>query len=265
MLRQSFPYALLILLMMIYNRMDSIMLERLLPNGSVEAGIYAQGYRLLDAVNMFALLFAGLLLPIFSRMIAKKQSISSLLSSSSLVLLSIATIVSIGGLFYSEIIISSRYIEDINASSHAFSILILSFIPVSVTYIYGTLLTANGSLKQLNQMALGGLTLNFFLNYFLIPEFGATGAAVSTLLTQSLTAFIQLILAYRIVKLTPNIAALTKFFIFVVISFGTFLLLKPHLPNLFGFLSISSTLFVIAMLVGVIPVKDALKLIRKAG
>jgi len=265
MLRQSFPYALLILLMMIYNRMDSIMLERLLPNGSVEAGIYAQGYRLLDAVNMFALLFAGLLLPIFSRMIAKKQSISSLLTSSSLVLLSIATIVSIGGLFYSEIIISSRYIEDINASSHAFSILILSFIPVSVTYIYGTLLTANGSLKQLNQMALGGLTLNFFLNYFLIPEFGATGAAVSTLLTQSLTAFIQLILAYRIVKLTPNIAALTKFFIFVVISFGTFLLLKPHLPNLFGFLSISSTLFVIAMLVGVIPVKDALKLIRKAG
>jgi O-antigen/teichoic acid export membrane protein len=56
-LKQSFPYALLILLMMMYNRIDAVMLERILPNGDEAAGIYAQGFRLLDAVNMFALLF----------------------------------------------------------------------------------------------------------------------------------------------------------------------------------------------------------------
>jgi len=263
MLRQSFPYALLILLMMIYNRMDSVMLERIHHNGPMEAGIYAQGYRLLDAVNMFALLFAGLLLPIFSRMIAKKESISSLLTSSGLVLLSISTIVAIGGLFYSETIISARYIEHIPESSAAFSILILSFIPVSITYIYGTLLTANGSLRRLNQMAFAGLILNFFLNYFLIPETGAWGAAVATLITQSVTAIIQIVLAFKIVKLNPNVNAVTKYFIFVILCIGAFYFISPYISGLSGFVVISFVSFVAAMLIGAVPAKQALRILKR--
>ncbi len=263
MLRQSFPYALLILLMMIYNRMDSVMLERIHENGPLEAGIYAQGYRLLDAVNMFALLFAGLLLPIFSRMIAKKESISSLLTSSGLVLLSIATIVAIGGLFYSETIISARYLAHIQESSAAFSILILSFIPVSVTYIYGTLLTANGSLRRLNQMAFAGLILNFFLNYFLIPETGAWGAAIATLITQSVTAIIQIVLAFKIVKLTPNVNAVTKYFIFVILCIGAFFFISPYISGLTGFVVISFVSFIAAMLIGAIPAKQALRILKR--
>lgn len=261
-LRQSFPYALLILLMMIYNRMDSVMLERIHANGSVEAGIYAQGYRLLDAVNMFALLFAGLLLPIFSRMLKKRENLSPLLTSSSLVLMSIAAIVGIGGLFYSEAIISVRYIDEIQPSAFAFSILILSFIPVSATYIYGTLLTANGDLKRLNQLAMGGLVLNFLLNYFLIPDTGAFGAAIATLFTQTATAVAQLILAFKKLHLQPNLPAVTRFFIFMVICFGTFLLATPYLPSFIGFLLLSVLLFLIAMLTGAIPVKDTLKLVK---
>ena len=70
-LKKSYPYAILTLLMASYNRFDAILLERLLPNGSQQAGIYAQAFRILDAAAMFALLFAGLLLPMFSKMIKK--------------------------------------------------------------------------------------------------------------------------------------------------------------------------------------------------
>ena len=259
MLRQSFPYALLILLMMIYNRMDSVMLERIHVNGAVEAGVYAQGYRLLDAVNMFALLFAGLLLPIFSRMIAKKENLSSLLTNSGLVLITISTIVAIGGVFYAQEIISSRYVAYVHESSSSFKILILSFVPVSLTYIYGTLLTASGNLKRLNQMAFAGLVLNFCLNYFLIPIYGAWGAAIATLATQLLTALIQLILAFQLLKLTVKFNALTKYFLFVVICYGVFLIATPLLKGIFGFVSIAFISFVIAMSIGAIPVKKAFK------
>jgi O-antigen/teichoic acid export membrane protein len=70
-LRKSYPYALLILLMGFYNRIDAVMLERLLPEnlGKEQAGIYAQAFRLLDAVSMFGVLVAGLLLPIFAKML----------------------------------------------------------------------------------------------------------------------------------------------------------------------------------------------------
>ena len=45
------------------------MLERMLPDGALQAGIYAQGFRFFESLNMFGFLVAGLLLPMFSRML----------------------------------------------------------------------------------------------------------------------------------------------------------------------------------------------------
>jgi hypothetical protein len=45
-LKHSAPYALLILLMMLYSRTDVIMIDLLLKEGETQAGIYAQGFRL---------------------------------------------------------------------------------------------------------------------------------------------------------------------------------------------------------------------------
>ena len=70
LLKSVFPFALLIALMMIYGRIDGVMIEKLLPvDGEREAGLYASAFRLLDALNQFGYLFAVLLLPIFSRML----------------------------------------------------------------------------------------------------------------------------------------------------------------------------------------------------
>ena len=194
-LKQSFPYALLILLMMMYNRIDAVMLERLLPNGNEAAGIYAQGFRLLDAVNMFALLFAGMLLPIFARLIRKKEDINEMVRLAFRILFGISVVVGLCCYFYQSQLIGLRYPGALQESEEAFGYLILSFIPVSMTYVFGTLLTANGSLKYLNYMALGGVLLNVVLNSFFIIEYGVVGAAVATLITQTLTAVAQIIIA----------------------------------------------------------------------
>lgn len=60
--KQAFPYALLIVLMTLYTRIDGIILKYLA--GVEEASYYAQAYRLIDALYMFAMVFAGLLFPI---------------------------------------------------------------------------------------------------------------------------------------------------------------------------------------------------------
>lgn len=197
-LKQSFPYALLILLMMMYSRIDAVMLERLLPNGDTAAGIYAQGFRLLDAVNMFALLFAGLLLPIFARLLRQKQSIELMTGLAFRILFGISTIVGLTCFFFQAELIGLRYEGSTVEASITFGFLILSFIPVSITYVFGTLLTANGSLRRLNQLAAGGVLLNVLLNYFLINTYGVVGAAVATLITQGLTAAVQVWLAYTL-------------------------------------------------------------------
>jgi len=56
-----------------------VMIERMLIDGETEAGIYASAYRLLDAVSVLGILFAGLLLPMSSRLLKERQSIRPLL------------------------------------------------------------------------------------------------------------------------------------------------------------------------------------------
>ena len=78
-LKQTIPYAFLVLTMTFYYRLDAIMLDLMLVDGEQQAAIYAQAYRLLDASSQIGVLFAGLLLPMFALMIYKKEKLNDLL------------------------------------------------------------------------------------------------------------------------------------------------------------------------------------------
>ena len=75
-----------------------------------------------------------------------------------------------------------------------------SFFCLSTTYVFGTLLTANGSLKQLNLVAASGVVINILLNLIVIPRFQSVGAACTSLFVQATTAFLQYLIAKRILK-----------------------------------------------------------------
>lgn len=223
-LKQSAPYALLVLLMSMYYRSDSVMLERLLPDGAYHAGVYAQGFRFFEATNMVAYLFAVLLLPIFSRMLGNKQEIAELLRLSFKIIISGALIVGVSCLFYAEPLLVLRYQEVSDQAVQSFSVLMLCFVSICSTYIFGTLLTANGSMRLLNWMAAGGMVLNIGLNFILIPHYFALGSAVASLVTQLLTAVVQVVVTIRIFKLEPDLRLVRSLILFLagVIALGWF-------------------------------------------
>ncbi len=239
-LKKSYPYALLALLMVFYYRIDSVMLERMLPDGKEQAGIYAQGFRILDAAAMFAFLFAVLLLPIFSRMIKQKESVNQLTLFSFLLLIVPVLGVTFASYFYRTELIDLLYHQHVETSASIFGILILCFIGISTSYIFGTLLTANGNLKELNIMATGGVIVNIVLNLILIPKYYAFGAAIASLITQSFTAIIQIVIAKRIFEFNINIKRITLLIFFVA---GVFVIAK---------LSLRIDLFWIYKFVGII-------------
>ncbi len=205
-IKQSFPFALLVLLMSFYNRIDSVMLERMLPNGigTTQVDIYAKAYRLLDAVNMIAYLFAVLLIPIFAKLIKDKSPVEGMVKLSFTIIFTISMIIATCSSFFSNQIMELLYVGQIHESQKVFVFLIIGFIPISATYIFGTLLTANGSLKALNIMALTGMILNISLNYFLIPTLLAVGSAYASLITQFITAIIQIVIAQKLFRFTIN-------------------------------------------------------------
>ncbi len=230
-LKKSYPYAVLVLLMTFYNRIDGVMLERLLPfrTGAHEAGVYASAYRLLDASNMIAFLFSGLLLPIFSRMIKLKQNIIEMVRLSFSLLVIPAIVVATVSFFFSYDIMNLLYKGNhIEESSIVFKILMCCFIPISSTYIFGTLLTANGNLRQLNIMASIGMCINIFLNFILIPKYSAAGAAFSSITTQIITAGAQIFMAQKTFNFKKDFKLLFTILGFII-SVITINILISHL------------------------------------
>ena len=246
-LKQSLPFALLVLLMSVYSRIEPVLLERLLDDKGIQAGIYSRAYRLFDAGNNISNLFAIMLLPMFTATIKNKPELNNLIKTSFNVIVAMAGIVLVLCVFFNHEIMQMMYNPEeaethaayylrINQYAKVFPLLMGSFFCLSTTYVFGTLLTANGSLKQLNIVAAAGVVINILLNLVIIPRFQAFGAACTSLFVQTFTALLQYLLAKRILHFNMGRRYWFHIFLFAgTIILVTFLIKQLNINWIIGF------------------------------
>lgn len=181
--RQSLPYALVVLLMFAYTRLDAVLLERMA--GPAHADVYASAFRLLEACNMLGYLFASLLLPMFARLLKAKETVRPL-TSLSFKLIWAGSVTLASAIFFAREDLL-RLMMPARANEYRFEVLgllIWAFVPVSVTYIFSTLLTARERMMRMNRFFLVGIGIDLVLNLVLIPRGQALGSAAAALATQ---------------------------------------------------------------------------------
>ena len=258
-LKKSLPFALLYLLMAFYNRIDSVMIERLLPGdiSTFEAGVYASVFRLLDALAMIAYLFSVILLPLFSKMLKERENLAGIVNSafSLLFFFSVTAVVLL--LVYRFPVLELLYDAHIDNSAAVFIFLIPCIIPISMTYVFGTLLTANGSMKLLNLTAALGIVVNLAVNFILIPRMQARGAAIASLSTQSVMALIQTVIAFRQLQIPMRNFPIFRAVIFTVLLVPGVLLVHRYFTGsaLAGLIIGGVYAFVVAFATRLIPLR----------
>jgi len=278
-LKKSLPFAVLVMLMAIYNRLDAVLIERLIdgPEGERQAGIYANAFRLLDAFNQIAWLFAVLLLPIYAKMIQQKENIGDMVRLPFGLLFSIAMIVVTGSFLYRTEIMgwlypqgpnetSAEFAAKLAESSRVFGILIICFLGTTTMYIFSTLLTANNNLRQLNLVAFGGILINFSVNMVLVPKLSATGAAYASLATQLITATAHVFLVRHYFRFRVNY----RFIGALVIYSGALVLLNiasSYLPFQWqvNFILMVLSGILLAFLLRLINLKEIFHLVLEKG
>jgi O-antigen/teichoic acid export membrane protein len=218
-IRKGMPYALLGLLMMMFSKIDTVMLERMLPDGVNQVAIYANGYRLLDAANNIPYLFSILLLPLFARMIADKSDISQIVRISLALLFPLSIMVAAVSFFYSSQLMNLLYVHHIQQSAIVFSILMFSFVANTILFVFGTLLTANGSVSLQNKLMFLALILNVGLNLLLIPQYKVIGAAWAGVITQGFVALAEMFLAFKLISIKPGPRFLPTLLFFALVIF----------------------------------------------
>jgi O-antigen/teichoic acid export membrane protein len=218
--------------MIIYSRSDIIILERILPDGAKQAGIYAASFRILDALNMIGYLSGTLLLPMFAQINNDKKQLEELYMLSLKILAVFTSLFSIVVIFYRHEIMHLLYKNADEVWGDVLGILMFSFIGITLSYISGCHLTANGHLRSMIKSFVIAIVFNILLNLILIPRFKVVGVAVVAAITQMFILIIQTKWSMKLSGIRINRATWLRFGLFISLIIIISLTFKKILPLL---------------------------------
>lgn len=198
----SYPFAFGTIFVMIYFKIDSVMLS--LMKGEEAVGFYNAAYNLTTGVGIIHAAFLPAIFPLLSRyFINSKDKFIKLFYNSFFLITTIGFIVCLILYLFAENIMILLYSKTYLESVYAFKILIWASFAI---FIGNTCLVGLGSInrQKINMFILGlAALLNIALNLFLIPKYNFIGASYATLITEALVAFTTLIFILSFINKFP--------------------------------------------------------------
>lgn len=170
-------YALGLLLVNLNLRIDVILINVLSNN--FELGIYSKGNSLAEYILQIPLLMSTL---IFSNSAISKDNFGFSVKVVKLLRLSVIVSIFVGGILYmfSDELVLVLLGQDYRSSAKVLQILLPGILFLSIFTVLSMDLAGKGKPWTSVKAMLPALFLNILLNLFLIPKYGAFGAAVSS-------------------------------------------------------------------------------------
>jgi O-antigen/teichoic acid export membrane protein len=186
-LRQGWPFALLVGFSAIYNRVDVILITWL--KGYYQTGLYTTAYRVFDLLNFFPAVVSFTLFPFFSGLMAKKAILEVKINLEKYLrlMLMLALPMAVGGMLLSAGIIGLLTKHDAQFSYSATVLAILIWAPaIQFIYIPANSLVISQLTKKAMAITGANVIVNIVGNLLLIPHYGIKAAAVMTVVSESL-------------------------------------------------------------------------------
>jgi O-antigen/teichoic acid export membrane protein len=184
LLKKTIPFAFILLLMSVHNRLDGFLLERISTNGAYEAGLYATAYRLLDAANMLGYLLASFLLPYMARQWSTGKNITDIVLTGRHLLIIFVLPLVITTIFLAPWIQQTLYHHDDMDSIAIMQWCLPALLGYALVQVYGTAMTAAGYAAAFCYINLVAVVINITMNVILIPQMGARACCLAALCSQ---------------------------------------------------------------------------------
>lgn len=184
-LKQGWPFALLVGFSAIYNRIDVVLITLL--KGYEQTGFYTAAYKIFDLLGFFPSVVSYTLFPFFSGLMAKKAigEVRENLEKYVRLMVAAALPMAVGGMLLSAKLISLVAGPQFAPAAPVLAILIWA---PAILFIY---IPVNSLvISQLTKKAMiitgANVIVNIVGNLLLIPHFGIKAAAIMTVVSESL-------------------------------------------------------------------------------
>jgi O-antigen/teichoic acid export membrane protein len=178
-MRHGFLFTVLMAANVIYNKIDIIMIEKMI--GSTEVGYYSGATKFIYPFMFISGAFMTAIFPKLAKYSEEKDKFRSIQNLALFYLGGIGIILSTSLYLGSDLIFQLFFADKYDASIPVFKILVWY---LAIVFIYGPIsnsLVAKNRVKFLVYLNLFMIVLNVVLNFFLIPVYGAKGAAITTI------------------------------------------------------------------------------------
>ncbi len=229
----AFPMGMLSLFALIYIRIDTIMLSMM--KGDAVVGWYNAAYNLVLAFTLIPQLFMNAIFPLMSSYyVSSKDSLKRAYEKSFKYLFILGLPLAVGITLLPERFILLLYGEQFYPSIIALQILAWDILLIFLFMCFGFILVLIDKQNQMAVIAGCAAFINVILNLFLIPSFSYVGAAIATIITETILIFLYfMLISKNFYKLSiskmvtkPLIAtSIMGFFVYYLTNINLFLLI----------------------------------------
>lgn len=229
-LKSALPLALTVVFVMIYNKIDILMLS--LMKTFTDVGYYSSAYKLIEALNIIPMALMMSLFPLMSKYYKNsKESLTVLYERSFRLLLMIGLPIAVGTTLFSKDIIHFIFGNEFLPSASALSILIWAEVILFINLLFINVVISMD--KQIITTYITGIMaiVNIVLNLILIPQFSYIGASIATVFTEALGALIIFYYIYTTLipkSFTTTILKLISVNIIFYAFLAVFTFMSPH-------------------------------------
>lgn len=225
-LKQTYPFALITILFSMHDKIDQVMIERML--GDHASGLYAGAYRWLDAFMMFLWIILPMFFARFSYVRKDPLELRKLLSMSQIISGIPMILVSSFVWFYGEqlfFLLGHSTPVEIQEMTLCLKILFITIMIHAFFACFGTLLSSTGGEYFINRMLILSILVNIGLNLILLPKMGISGAALATVISNMFisASYIYFILKNKHVQIDYRISG--KILLLALLISGLFYIL----------------------------------------
>lgn len=184
-LKAALPFALLVGFSTIYNRIDIIIITKML--GYTQTGLYTAAYKFFDLLGFFPAVVSHSLYPVFASLMAQKnilavrETLERYLRFMAAVALPMAT----GGMLLSEPIIRLLAGEQFIQAANVLAVLIWAP-AILFFYVVVNALVISQLTKYATMVTGFNVLVNIVGNILLLPKFGIVAAAATTILSETI-------------------------------------------------------------------------------
>ncbi len=260
-IKEALPIAFSIVFVLIYFRLDAILLS--VMKSPTDVGIYGIAYKVLENIIFIPAVFVGLIMPLLSKYAVHNIDKFKFIFQKTFDILVLAALPIVAGLILlaKPIILLIGGSEFTGDASLVLQILAFAIGIIFLGSLFGNSIIALGKQKKAAWIYASGAIFNIIANIIVIPKYSYFGAALTTIFTEIIVTLLMLLLIRKSIDFLPSLSVFIKGLSAAILMY----VILYYLPGLGLVLSILLGAFIYISLIyttGAIKKSDILLLVR---